>query len=61
MQKLQLNLSWNKLGGKVENMMILRDSLKFLPNNLQSLSLYLSGNSFGGNELNLKYFVDILK
>lgn len=47
LQHLTLDLFGNKLGKNVENIKYLAEGMKYLPSNLQNLTLYLPYNELG--------------
>lgn len=49
LERLELGLFLNNLGGNVENLRLLVEGMKNLPNNMKSLSLLISMNNLGEN------------
>lgn len=47
---MKLDLSWNSLGNYIEDMLNLKDAIKYLPYNMKYFELDLAGNDFGKNE-----------
>lgn len=45
MQTLELDLTYNNLGENIDSVNFLVESMKYLPNNLQNLKLYLNENN----------------
>lgn len=61
MKDIELNLSSNNLGDKVENMKFLKCFMKFFPKNLQKLKVNISKNNLGGILENVRDLGDSIK